>query len=199
MNLSFTSSKRQDWVQAVAGGSGWVLKEGTTMVVANPTALPLVGSIFTGVVAAFLCVSFILSLYLLLTSMPEGDSSLLIAEPRGLIVGNGILAFAGTQGVEQNFAYCNPDVAGGAILMFLFSMLACWADELPAFVGWVVSKNAKVVPSDSSRYERRVGGMMFRTIARIVILVILAWVPVCGVFISHTEGSVPMTLMVSLL
>jgi hypothetical protein len=100
-------------------------------------ALPMLGSIFSGVVLAFLLISFLLSLVLVLTAMPEGESSSLFLEPHGLVVGNGVMAFASSQGVGQHFARCSTGsglLAGNTVLFLLFCLLACWLDELPGLL-----------------------------------------------------------------
>ena len=57
----------------------------------------IAGSISCGVAMAFLAVCFLLALYVALTAIPEGGSSYLVMEPRGLAVANGVIAFGMTQ------------------------------------------------------------------------------------------------------
>ena len=164
----YASTQRLDWVQAVSGGSGWMRKvcfilfehslgialnphveqDNNTFATADTFAMPIVGSIFSGVVMAFLVVAFLLSLFLALTSMPEGERSYLLLEPRGLTIVNGIVSFASTQGVRQQFARCNGSggsIAGGVFLFMLFCLIVCWLDELPGLIVQQAMKRRKMM------------------------------------------------------
>ncbi len=104
----------------------------------------MVGSAFSGVVLAFLVLSFLLSLFLVLTAMPEGSSSYLFLEPRGLVVINGVVAFTSSQGVGQQFARCDAaGVAGSTVLFLLFCLMACWLDELPVLIFGLIRRRRK--------------------------------------------------------
>lgn len=163
----FNSSSQLDWIQATVGGAtgSWTEKVllssctlaffprltccvlcafhkgNRTYVVLEPRTLPFMGSIFSGAVLAYLTLSTLLSIYLGLTATPEGEGSImLMLDPRGLTVANGVVAFASTQGVGQIFAFCSQDVAGGCALFFLFAFLVCWTDQLPVLVLWLADK-----------------------------------------------------------
>ena len=119
-------------------------QENSTFATESTNALPLVGSAFSGAVLAFLLLSFLLSLFLVLTAMPEGSSSYLFLEPRGLIVINGMVAFTSSQGVGQQFARCNwAGVAGSTVIFLLFCLMACWLDELPVLIFGLVRGRKK--------------------------------------------------------
>lgn len=89
--------------------------QGPNTYAADPNAFPFTGSIFTGIVLAYLCICVLLSVYLALVSVPEGGSSYLFMEPRGLIVANGVISFGSTYGVEQIFARYLEDCFGCAL------------------------------------------------------------------------------------
>ena len=144
----------------------YVLQDNNTFATADTIAMPIVGSIFSGVVMAFLAVAFLMLLFLALTSMPEGERSYLLLEPRGLTIVNGIVSFASTQGVGLQFARCNGSggsIAGGVFLFLLFCLVACWLDELPAIIvqhamkrrimiGALASENAKAAENEEKAH-----------------------------------------------
>ena len=104
--------------------------QGGTQFSADASSVPLFGSIFAGVVMAFLVTCLLLSIYMAYMATPEGASSYMFFEPRGLIVSNGIVTFASTHTIEQNFASCSSDAAGATATFVLFCCMACWLDAL---------------------------------------------------------------------
>ena len=150
----------------------------------DPVVLPLAGSVFCGIVAAYLVVSFLLSLYLALTALPEGDSSYLALNPRGLMVANGIVAFASTQGVGTHFARCGAGVAGGTVLFLLFCLLACWLDALPE----LLRSSGKIKGKANPVAEK---------VLKCLVVVVVGLAPVYMVFALIQGGDgVPGTVMV---
>ena len=157
----------------------------------------MAGSVFAGVVLAFLLVSFLLALYLSLTAMPEGESSYLVLEPRGLVVANGVVAFASTQGVGQHFARCSASGSGDVGLFLLFCLLACWLDALPALVVSLISRSNKVAPEGMQKRLSPGGAVVLQKSIRCLLLVVVAASPVYMVYGLRGGGGVPGTVMVS--
>lgn len=146
----YNSSQRLDWIQASAGASGWVLLQtaeaglgsnetAAVYAVADRAALPVIGSLFAGAVLGYLLLGLLLTLYTSLSATPEGEFSYLVLEPRGLTVTNGILVFGSLGTVEHHFATCSNDVAGSSTLFAIFCLLACFFDEIPELVEWLVA------------------------------------------------------------
>jgi hypothetical protein len=172
--------------------------------------LPFMGSIFSGAVMAFLSVTLLLSIYLCLSSTPEGHGgAMLLMDPRGLTVANGIVSFGSTQGVGQIFALCSQDVAGGCALFMLFALLACWVGDVP-FALLDLSERLRAgrlqggsgqaqlpktqggVPSVTAARE----GLVYNVavVSRFVLHACMAFVPPAGVLIKHGRAALPWTV-----
>lgn len=186
----YNSSRRLDWVQVSAGASGWLaVAKGTAMnasVYAVPDAavMPLVGSIYCGVVAAFLVLCFFLSLYLSLRATPEGESTYLCFDPRGLIVVNAIVTVGTVWPLHANFVGCSGRTLGGTLFFAALCFVVCWAEETFVFIwGLFCLGKAPISPIADQ-------------VLRIVVLLLLSWLPeiLLAVHPSATEhdgGGVP--------
>ncbi len=69
-----------------------------------------------------------LAIYTSYMAMPEGASSYVFLDPRGLMVTNGIVTFACTYTVEKEFAYCIQDVELASTVFAVYCLFACWLD-----------------------------------------------------------------------
>ena len=163
-------------------------------------ALPVAGSIFSGVVAAFLALSLVMSLFLALTAMAEGESSYLFLEPRGLIIANGVVAFSGPGSIYLHFSMCSWDVLGPSVLLGIFCLSVCWLDELVSLILWTrrdrMQNVGKYQVQEGSEYDMGPLEKLYRC----AVLLTLGWMPV--VRIAHiqnswTPASTPMTIMVN--
>jgi hypothetical protein len=192
----YLSSSRSDWIQSCIGMSGgWygpkaMQVEGifVTSYTTDLGAVPIAGSVFSGVVLGHLGVAALLSIYLSLAATPEGERSYSIFEPRGLIVVNGLVSICSTQAVERYFASCHGDGGWFTFLFLIFCTLACWADELPsAILGAVIGKR------DETLWERRISCSF-----RLFILVLMCFVPLSAVAAANINSDIPGTVLVGL-
>lgn len=71
---------------------------------ADPSSIPFMGGIFSGVVLAYMVVCELLAIYMCFVSVPEGGSTYVFLEPRGLIVANGLISMGCSYGVDTLFA-----------------------------------------------------------------------------------------------
>lgn len=115
---SYASSDKLDWIQSTMGSSGWS-REGPTAFSADPNILPFMGSIFSALVLAFLCICVLLGVYMCFVSVPEGASTYVFLEPRGLIVINGFITLGSSYCVDSIFARYDV-VFGRALTLIVF-------------------------------------------------------------------------------
>ena len=192
--------------------------QGASSFAADQGSLPIAGSIFSAIVLAFLCTSVLISVYMAFMAVPEGASTYVFMEPRGLILMNGLVAFGTTQSVEKNFARCSNDAAGATFVFALFCLLACWLDELPN-IAWSAAVWAGLAKKKEGEAEgdydgakdeageetrRRGGGAKRRgplspsteKIYRYSVLQILSLVPLIGLIATHTQW-MPSAVLVS--
>ncbi len=150
---------------------------------------PLAGSIFAGLVLAHLSIVFLLSVYMSLVALPEGETSYGIFEPRGLIIINGLVTICSAQGVEKYFAHCHADVPGFSVLFLIFCLTTCWLDELPGAV--LVAAGF----SFETSWVR-----WFCTSVRVAVLLIVVLAPLAVVYVSQGQStSLPKVVLVSVL
>ncbi len=192
----YISSSRSDWIQSSLGTSvGWygpnLLQMDGFGVMAYTTdlgTLPMAGSVFAGVVLAFLGIATLLAIYLSLAATPEGERSYCIIEPRGLIIVNGIVSICSTQGVERFFATCQRDAGGFASMFIIFCAAVCWLDEVPAAIlGAIVVRGGR----KESVWEHR-GSCL----ARLLILLVMCFVPPAALSAGNAGSDVPGTVLV---
>ena len=140
---------------------------------ADAAWLPFAGSLFAGFMAAFLLICVLLSVYTSYMAMPEGSSSWVLLDPRGLMVTNGLVVFSSTYAVEKQFAYCISDAAASASLFALYCILACWLDAVVDLV------QDRFFPPSSGNDKR-----IFQ-VARYSLMQGMALVPLIGLLITH--------------
>lgn len=170
---AYASSPRLDWIQACAGSSGWSAL-GNSTYGASQDGFPVAGSAFVGVTAAFASVTLLLSLYMSLMAIPEGGSSYMVFEPRGLVVCNALLVMGSVNGVDAFFAGCEQDVAGRATVFAIFCVAACWGDEAGSLGWWLLSRcvPAMRAPAGTAKWA-----VILDKIYRILWLSLVSWAP----------------------
>lgn len=114
------------------------------------------GSLFSGIVLAYLTIMFLVSIYLSYMATPESVSSYLFMEPRFLVIATGFFGFGVAQMVASSFSSCADPAA--AIAGFAgFAFAACWFDlvshfctssgsKIRAFAKWIGLQILAIVP-----------------------------------------------------
>lgn len=135
-----SSTNLNDWRQAIVGSSGeWQPGPGNTMTAAPSSSLPLAGSLYAGILLAFLLVMLFVSIYAAFMATPEGESCYLFLEPRFLIIFNGMLVMLAGYSVRSVYGFCFCSGSGAAacwppavlcVLFSLFCLAVCWLDML---------------------------------------------------------------------
>ena len=129
---SYASFQRIDWTHAFIGASssGWVFSKERNLYLPTATsitAVPIMGSIYAGIVLAYLTIMFLVSIYMSYVATPISVSSYLFMDPRFLVIATGFLGFGLGQMVSSVFASCtNP--AGSIIGFSCFVTATCWFD-----------------------------------------------------------------------
>lgn len=137
---SHSSTFLNEWIQAVVGTAGqWqMVPSSKNSFVAVPTSgLPITGSIFVGILIAFLLVMLFVSMYACFMAVPENAWTYLFFEPRNLVVLNALVVMTSAYSVRNAFVGCHCTEAcfSPAVLCVLFTIFAvmvCWLDILIA-------------------------------------------------------------------
>lgn len=85
---SYFGTQQADWMHAVVGASGgWIFSRDREayVVPSSPVVAPFMGSIYSGIVLAYLSLMFLVSIYISYMATPEMASSYLFMEPRYLL------------------------------------------------------------------------------------------------------------------
>lgn len=162
---------------------------------ADARVLPFMGSIFTGAVLAFACICTLLSIYMSFVAVPEGASSYIFMEPRGLIVMNGLLVFGSTHGVETIFSVCSNSVAGDSVVFALFCLLACWLDGIPSLAVGLANRLRKNQEPGDEKGNKKSGKIS--KIFRYATLQCMSLVPIIGLLVTHPGPGMPNAILVS--
>lgn len=130
---TYITSQRVNWMHSMVGASGgWVFSAEKRAYVSASATLPVMGSLYSGIVLAYLAVMFLVSIYLSYMATPETVASYLFMEPRFLVVATGFLGFGISQMVSGSFASCEDPVT--SILGFAaFVAATCWFDIVVHF------------------------------------------------------------------
>lgn len=141
---AYESTHASDWKQAVVGSAGeWQPVAGMKNMfrASAPEALPLIGSIYGGILMAFLLVMFFVSIYAVFMAMPESTHSYIFLEARFLILLGGVVVLVGEYAVPNAFVHCYCEAEDGcfspAVLCMLFAIFAalvCFLDIIIALL-----------------------------------------------------------------
>ena len=142
---SYTSTQLNDWRQAIVGTSGeWQALPGNkNMFQAIPPSqgLPIAGSLYSGIIIAYLLVMFFVAVYASFMAMPEEASSYMFFEPKFLIMLNAMLVMTAGYAVKSCFVYCYCSGDGcfsPATLCVLFSLFAAITSFADVLVGLMI-------------------------------------------------------------
>lgn len=127
---SFKGTHLNEWMQAVVGGG-----------IDNGSVIPIAGSIYAGLLMAFLALMFLISIYAVFTALPEETASYIFLEPRFLVLLSGMMTLLSAYSVKNSFLYCYCEQESNCwsttilcIMFALFSGLICFLDLLLGLV-----------------------------------------------------------------
>jgi hypothetical protein len=130
----YATSQRVNWMHAIVGASGgWVFSAERKLFVSAGTTLPVMGSLYSGIVLAYLTIMFLVSIYLSYMATPESVSSYLFMEPRFLVVATGFFGFGVAQLVSNTFSSSCADPAAASAGFAAFVLATCWFDLVAHF------------------------------------------------------------------
>lgn len=141
----YISTQQADWMHAVVGASGgWIFSRDRNayVVPASPVVAPFMGSIYSGIVLAYLSIMFLVSIYISYMATPDMASSYLFLEPRFLVVCSGFLAFGVGQSISGTFGTCS-DPAASIAGFAAFVAATCFFDILFIPLGLRIHAAAK--------------------------------------------------------
>lgn len=128
---SYAATERLDWVQATVGGSGWDRTSPAGQspslfsVSGNGSDIPILGSVYAGLVLGYLGVSLVLSLYVTYSATPEGAQATIFTDPRSLNILNGFLMFSSRDAVNQIFGRCASPI-GPSVGISAYAAIVCF-------------------------------------------------------------------------
>lgn len=109
--VTYASTEQLDFVHALMGSSGWQISQlaNTTSgtMTAKASNLPILGSIFFGMVAGYSLLMLLVSMYASYTATPLGEYTPLFLESRVLISANGFIMFGLRTNVINIFGRCD--------------------------------------------------------------------------------------------
>ena len=130
----YATSQRVNWMHAFVGSSGgWVLSVEKKLFVSAGTTLPVMGSLYSGIILAYLTIMFLVSIYLSYMATPESVASYLFMEPRFLVVATGFFGFGVAQLVSNTFSSSCADPAAASAGFAAFVVTTCWFDLVAHF------------------------------------------------------------------